>query len=150
MRGLIFKTTKFYSQDLEKSNWPPAIKGKQDFDNKRKDFEDVICIWLCVEKDDKEEYIDDLMDRIISLNDQFYNLEKVVLLPFGHLSRNLAHPDLSIKLIDFLADKLKGSGFKVYKMSFGTHKSIGFDIAGHLGGVSYFEFPYDGHKPNVE
>lgn len=150
MRGLIFKTTKFYSQDLEKSNWPPVIKGKQDFDSERKDFINVICIWICIEKDDKDEYLNSVLKRIISLNDQFYNLDEIVLMPFGHLSRNLAHPDLAKKLIDEMAVKLSEAGFKVSKMSFGTHKLYGFDIAAHRGGTSYFEFPYDGRKPTIE
>lgn len=150
MRGLIFKTTKFYSQDLEKSNWPPAIKGKQDFDGARKDFENIICIWICVEKEDKNQYVDRLVKRVISLNEQFYNMQEIIVMPFGHLSRNLAHPDLAKKLIDDLAAKLSEAEFKVNKMSFGTHKLYGFDMAGHLGGTSYFEFPYDGHKPAIE
>ena len=150
MRGLIFKTTTFYSQDLEKSNWPPAIKGKQDFDPKRKDFQNIICIWICIEKGDTNEYTDSLVERVSLLNEQFYNLSEVVVMPFGHLSHNLANPDLAKKLIGELANKLEGAGFKkVSKMSFGTHKLYGFDIAGHLGGTSYFEFPYSGKKPEV-
>lgn len=149
MRGLIFKTKGFKSLDLERSNRPTEIIGKQDFDKDQKDFkQNTICVWICVEKDDKKSYIDELVERINYLNKQFYNLQEIIILPFGHLSRNLAHPDLSVKLINNLVTKLEKE-LKVHKMSFGTHKEVGFNIAGHPGGISYFEFPYSGKKPKV-
>jgi Archaea-specific editing domain of threonyl-tRNA synthetase len=149
MRGLIFKTNRFYSQDTEKSSWPPSIKGKQDFDQTRKTFNNVICIWLCIEKTDRGSYIDNLVERITTLNDQFYKLDEIVILPFGHLSNNLAHPILARQLIDEMVNKLRQRNFSVEKMSFGTHKLYEFDIAGHRAATSYFEFPYSGRKPEV-
>lgn len=95
MRGLIIKTSRFYFKDREKSTWPKGIGNYREFDKKGKNFTNLITIWLCVEKDDKEEYLDNLLNRIIELNETFYHLKEALVIPFGHMSNNLASPEES-------------------------------------------------------
>ena len=82
MRGLIVKTARFYFKDKEKSTWPKGIRNYRESDKEGKNFTNLITVWLCVEKDDKEEYLYDLLNRIRQLNETFYHLKKAL---FKHL-----------------------------------------------------------------
>ena len=148
MRGLIIKTSRFYSKDREKSTWPKGISKYRNFDQAAEEFSNVICVWLCVEKGDKEKYLTDLVQRVKELNATFYHLSHVVVLPFAHLSRNLARPKTAREFIAKLA-ALLGNSFTVDTITFGTHKDLIFEIPGQPAGVSYFEFPYSGKKPQT-
>lgn len=64
MRGLIVKTARFYFKDKVKSTWSKGIRNYREFDKEGKDFTNLITIWVCLEKDDKEEYLLDLLKRI--------------------------------------------------------------------------------------
>ncbi len=150
MRGLIVKADKFYFKDKEKSTWPEGIKEYQGFEKEGKEFSDVINVWVCIEKDDKKSYVQKLSERIKDLNDTFYKLSDVVVLPFGHLSNRLADPETTLELINFLVDLLKQLNFKVDLATFGTHKDLKFEIPGQPAQMSYFEFPYSGKKPEVD
>ncbi len=149
MRGLIIKTSKFYSKDREKSTWPSGILKESTFEKGAREFVNVVTVLVCIEKGDKEDYIDELVARVKSLNDQFYKLSHIVVVPFGHLSHNLEGPIRAKSLIDELAQQLKKAKFNVDLISFGTHKDLSFDIPGQPAEVSYFEFPYSGKKPEI-
>lgn len=150
MRGLIVKADKFYFKDREKSTWPKGIKEFQNFEKEGKEFSNVINVWVCVEKDDKKDYVQKLAERIKELNDTFYKLSDVVVLPFGHLSNRLADPKTTLELLNFLVDLLKKLNFKVDLATFGTHKDLKLEIHGQPAEVSYFEFPYSGIKPKIK
>jgi len=141
MRGLIVKTGHFYFKDKVKSTRPKGIKKHREFDKEGKSFTNLITIWLCVEKDDKEEYLYDLLKRIQELNETFYHLEEALVIPFGHMSNNLASPSYSKELLEKLTELLKKENFKVDRVTFGTHKDLAFEIPGQPAQVSYFEFP---------
>ncbi len=148
MRGLIIKTDRFYFKDREKSTWPKGIKDYQNFEKEGKEFSNVINVWVCVEKDDRENYIINLVRRIKELNDNFYKLSHVVVLPFGHLSNKLANPKKAKEFLDKIVELLQRD-FKVDAVTFGTHKDLILEIPGQPAEVSYFEFPYSGKKPKV-
>ena len=149
MRGLIVKTARFYFKDRSKSTRPEGIKDYQNFDHSAEEFRNVISVWVCIEKDDKEDYLEDLVDRVRELNEKFYHMKHVLVLPFGHLSRNLAPPKKARQFIINLSKLLQKSGFTVDTVTFGTHKDLVFEIPGQPAEVSYFEFPYSGQKPRV-
>ena len=149
MRGLIVRTNYLYSKDIRKSTWPEDISDYSNFDKKPKEFSNVINLWICIEKEDKEQYLKSLIKRIKDLNKQFYKLNHIVVLPFAHLSNNLAHPQKSRELLSKLVDLLKKEKFQVDIISFGTHKNFNFEMPGQPAAVSYFEFPYLGKKPKV-
>lgn len=141
MRGLIVKTDRFYFKDKKKSTWPKGIENYREFDKEGKSFTNLITIWLCVEKNDKEEYLYDLLSRIQELNETFYHLKKALVIPFSHMSNNLASPSHSKELLEKLTELLKKENFKVDRVTFGTHKDVVFEIPGQPAQMSYFEFP---------
>jgi threonyl-tRNA synthetase len=65
--------------------------------------------------------------------------KNIVILPFAHLSNNLANSEDGIKAIDFIEEKLK-QDYHVIRAHFGSHKSLLLDIYGHPGNARYREF----------
>jgi len=149
MRGLIIKTKRFYSKDIERSTWPKGIAKVRNFNKEGRDFKNVIAVLVCAENGDTSAYVRQLVKRVLDLNSQFYKLKQIVVVPFAHLSHNLAGPQIAKELIDELAALLRKEKFNVDVISFGTHKDLAFEIPGQVGEVSYFEFPYSGKKPNT-
>ena len=149
MKGIIWRFKRFESEDVKKSTWPKEIKKYQEFEKEAKKFLDVIGIWLCIEKDDKEEYLNFLVERVIKLNNQLYKLKKIVILPFVHLSNRIEEPKKSKEIFEKLVERLKEKGFETYRISFGTHKRLLWEIPGQIGEASYFEFPYSGEKLKI-
>ena len=149
MRGIIWRLKRFESEDILKSSWPKGIKEHADFEKNVKKFENVVCIWLCVEKDDKEGYLDSLVERATELNEQFYKFNKAIVLPFAHLSNKLEKPKRAKEILNKLTEKLRERSFEVDRITFGTHKRALWEISGNVADVSYYEFPYSGEKPKV-
>ena len=65
--------------------------------------------------------------------------ENIVLMPFVHLSNNIADSKKSIRSIDFLEDSLKDD-FKILKSHFGYHKELLLHTFGHKTNVRFREF----------
>ena len=149
MKSIIWRVKKIESEDIRKSTWPKGIREYREFKKNIEKFHDVIGVWLCIEESDKEEYLDSLVERIINLNNQFYKLKKIVVVPFAHLSNKLEHPEKSKKLFEKLTEKLKEKNFETYRITFGTHKRFLWEVMGQVAGASYFEFPFSGQKFNV-
>lgn len=141
MRGIIWQTKRFEFEDEEKSNRPPGIKKLSEMSKGRKIFTDVVCIWLCIEKDDKDNYINSLLLRFRELNQKFYKSEKVLILPFAHMSNNLEEPARAKEVLDKAVNMFKEKGFLTDRASFGTHKNVLWEIGGSIAEASYFEFP---------
>lgn len=147
MKGIIWRFKKFESEDAAKSTLPKGIWKHREFKKGAARFSDVIGVWLCIEKDDKEEYLKSLIKRIIELDNQYYNnLKKIVILPFAHLSNKLESPEKSKELLEKLREELREKGFEVYRMSFGTRKRLLFETRGQAAECCYFEFPHLGEK----
>lgn len=149
MRSIIWCFSRFESEDIKKSTWPSGIREHREFEKGVKEFYDGIGIFLCIEKDDREEYLNALTERIVELNNRFYKLKQVIILPFVHLSNKIEHPKRAKQIIEKLNEKLQEKGFKTHRISFGTHKRFLWEIPGQVAEVSYFEQPYSGEKPKV-
>lgn len=140
MKGIIWRLQKMESEDIKKSTWPEGISKHREFEKEKKEFHDIIGIFLCIEEGDKEIYLNSLVRRVTDLNSQFYKLNKIVIVPFGHLSNKLEKPKQAKELIDKAVQKLKANGFEVNRVSFGTHKRLLWEIPGQPAAASYFEF----------
>ncbi|UCD04422.1 MAG: hypothetical protein JSW73_02195 [Candidatus Woesearchaeota archaeon] len=90
--------------------------------------------------------MEQLVKRIEELNNQFYKLNKILVIPFVHLSNKIATPKKALGFVKKLEQILKKKDFNVQSLSFGTCKKFLFEIPGQPADVSYFEFPYSG-KP---
>jgi len=85
--------------------------------------------------------LEELADRIVSVNSRFYNLQKAVVVPFGHLSNKLEDPEIAKQLLDKLVSILNKFNLKTERISFGTHKRFLWETRGQVAEASYFEFP---------
>jgi len=63
---------------------------------------------------------------------------RVILLPFAHLSGDLADPDTSLTIIQRLADIL--CDLQPTRAHFGSDKKLLLDIYGHKGSVRFRQF----------
>ena len=65
---------------------------------------------------------------------------KVVIVPFAHLSNNLGNTKESLEILKKIETKLKRSRLKTMRAHFGSNKSLHLDIYGHPGNARYREF----------
>ena len=55
MKGIIWRFKKFEYRDTKKSNFPKGVKKVSDFHEAVEIFGESIAIFICIEKEDKEE-----------------------------------------------------------------------------------------------
>jgi hypothetical protein len=65
--------------------------------------------------------------------------KKVVLLPFAHLSSNLASTKDSLTVLETIQDEVEKE-YTVDRGHFGSHKELLLDTYGHAGNVRFREF----------
>jgi len=149
MRGIIWQTKRFEYEDESKSEKPQGIEKLSEMSKGRRVFTDVVCIWLCIEKGDKDDYLNSLFLRFYDLNQEFYKSKKVLILPFAHMSNNLEEPAIAKEILDKAIKIFNQKGMPAERASFGTHKSVLWEIGGSIAEASYFEFPHQIRKPPV-
>lgn len=140
MRGMFWYCNKFVFEDTAKSTRPSKIK---DLDIKLSNgmFRNTLLIFLCVEKGDKIEFLNKVVERTNELNEKFYKTGSIVVFPFVHMSNNIEEPGTANKFCDELVEILKRNKYNVSKTTFGTHKKAVFERPGTPADVSYFEYP---------
>lgn len=119
----------------------PNSKVSQEFSNS-------LAAFVCVETwDDKSEYISNAVKIIVDhLN--MIKRERVVIIPFAHLSVYLASFKIATKVLNNICKKLQSEGFEIGRSSFGYHKKFSVVlknaiIFGHPGSVAYRRIPND-------
>ena len=65
--------------------------------------------------------------------------ENIVLMPFVHLSNNIADSEKCMEAVDFLSGALQGN-FKILRSHFGYHKELLIHTFGHKTNVRFREF----------
>jgi hypothetical protein len=136
MKALLFHF-KRYGIKIEKlSNRPEGIVPEK-IGKKRQGCRDCIVVMLTVEKDDKSESIEKISSEIVKMSKEVGD-KNVVILPFAHLSRNLAPSSKTIDTISKIEDIL-GSDFNIIRGHFGSHKSLLLDVYGHPGNARWRE-----------
>ena len=66
--------------------------------------------------------------------------EKIVVVPFAHLSSKIAGSEKGLKVFKLVEAKLKAKKLAVKRAHFGSNKSILLDVFGHAGNVRFREF----------
>lgn len=104
-------------------------------------FKDTLAVFICIEDDDKEAYCENAAKEIRKLLDMLNSPRDITIIPFAHLSSNIASPHKAISLIHKLANQLKASNLNVNIISFGYHKEfeLHFLARGHPGSVAFRE-----------
>ncbi len=138
MRTLILHANKFESKIVSNSNRPYGIKP-EDRDSSIDNLEDGLVILFCVENDDTTDRVDALYNEIIKTSSEL-KINKLMISPFVHLSKNIAKPEIAKQLYYNLLSKFENTNFVIKTSAFGYNKSLLLDVKGHPGSFRYREF----------
>ncbi len=134
------------SQDLVRSTKPHGIADYREYDRIARSFENAWGVFATVEAGDDRacaEWLATTTRDIIGLRDR---ADMVVVLPFAHLSNNLAPPVLSRVVLDLSVSALRRVGLVAERITFGTSKWLRWDISSAALNDSYVEYG-QGHTP---
>ena len=138
MKALLFHC-KEYGVKIERlANRPENIVPEK-VEEKEQTSENCIVALITIEKGDKIKQTCFRLTKEISKMSKEVGHNKIVILPFAHLSNNLASSKDGIKAINLIEEELKKE-FNVVRAHFGSHKSLLLDIYGHPGNARYREF----------
>ena len=138
MRALLFHCHNYGVKIDGLANRPKDITPEE-VKEKEQSCKDCIVVLTTIEKEDKiEQFCSQLVDEITKMSKEVGH-KNIVILPFAHLSNNLAKAKDGIKAMTLIEDKLK-KNYKVIRAHFGSHKSLLLDIYGHPGNARYREF----------
>ena len=139
MRALLFHCQNYGVKIDRLANRPEDITPEE-VKEKEQNCKDCVVALITVEKEDKiEQFCSQLVDEIAKMSDEVGH-EDIVILPFAHLSNNLAKAKDGIKAMQIVEDSLREKNYKVMRAHFGSHKSLLLDIHGHPGNARYREF----------
>jgi len=100
----------------------------------RRDFQDVVLAFVCVEIYDGPQELRDLVEEFGRLA-ELLGRRRIVLCPNVHLSMDRAPEQEAAPLIAQLEVLLSTAGFEVHTLSFGYHKQFGMECRGNVGSV---------------
>ncbi|HNR44946.1 MAG TPA: threonine--tRNA ligase [Methanofastidiosum sp.] len=92
-------------------------------------MEDCLSVFVAVEEGDDDSVIDKAFNEVAEVSKSVKS-DKVFLYPYAHLSNNLAPPDIAIKLLKDLENKLK-TEYEVKRAPFGYYKAFKVSCKGH-------------------
>jgi len=143
MRGLILHCREFRFRDVEKSTKPSGISAVVRGQNMGEGrYQHRVVILACIEEGDTEEIINKAGEHILHMADEWHSGNRdILILPFAHLSRNIASPNTANELIQLLTGYLKERAGSAELITFGTHKEVMYDVYGYPRATSYFQFP---------
>ena len=121
------------------SNRPEDITPEEVVENEQS-CKDCVVALVTVEKNDDAEKTSSGLSKEVAKMCQEVGHKNIVILPFAHLSNNLAKAKDGIKIISLIEDNLKKEWSVIMRAHFGSHKSLLLDIYGHPGNARYREF----------
>ncbi len=102
----------------------------EDVEKKLSRFENIVVLFTCVENGDNESIarksIEDVKNYLGKLK-----LNKILIYPYAHLSRDLAKPPDALKVITEMESYAKQLKIEVYRAPFGWSKQYNLKIKGH-------------------
>lgn len=142
MKGLILHCRKFSFKDIENSTKPAGISQTlTDRELTRGMFEKRVVILTCIEDSDSEAILNEAVAHVHHMASEWHHgNHDLIVLPFGHLSRNIAKPPKSKDLMITFVKALEQKCNKVELITFGSHKEWMVDVYGYPRATSWFEF----------
>ncbi len=138
-----YQCSSCYFEDKEPSTRidPATISAPQT----RVSFNDVLVVFVCVERYDGREELEQAAAEFDALAD-LLGKRPIVLCPNVHLSIDKAPEKQAVFLIGELEKMLKERGFNIHRLSFGYHKKYGLECNGNVGSVVGRRFYGSEHK----
>lgn len=138
MRSLLFHCKDYETKIIKLANRPNNIIPEK-VNGNRKECKDCIVVLVTVEKGDNTiEIIPKISEEIMKMSEEIKR-KSVVILPFAHLSNNLASAKEGINFINELEKALSGE-LDIIRDHFGSHKELLLSLYGHPGNARYREF----------
>lgn len=97
----------------------------------------VLFSMVTIEAADDDRIADDMASEIFKLNGMFHPAAGVHIVPFGHLSSDLANPRMARDLVDVVAAAVERRGCVVSVATFGFHKHLTMVVPPYKGSVAY-------------
>lgn len=138
MRSLFFHCKNYRTKIESLSDRPSEILPEK-VDEDEQSCKNCIVALITVERQDNPEKTSlGVADEILKMSQETGH-NTVVILPFAHLSNNLAESKVAIQTIDLIENILKEK-VEVLRAHFGSHKELLIDVYGHPGNARYREF----------
>lgn len=127
-------------KDERPSTRPPGIHPREPTKSNA-EHEDVLLIFVSVEKGDTAVDAVTAASVAAELTTQNGARNGCVIMPFAHLSQKLAPPEDARDLLASLFEEVRSRGCEVTLASFGFHKLLELSMTalGHPGSVAYRE-----------
>lgn len=93
-------------------------------------FENIVVLFTCVEKNDNKNIAKKAIEDLKSYLEKL-KLNKILIYPFAHLSRDLAKPLDALDIIKEMEVQAKDLGIETYRAPFGWTKQYSLKIKGH-------------------
>jgi len=137
MKALIFHCKEYKIQIEKLANRPKDVEPEE-ITERKQESRNCIAAFITVEKKDDIETVSSEISKEIIKTCKEVGRDEVVIVPFAHLSNNLAKSKDAKQAIDLIEEHLKDK--KVIRTHFGSHKSLLLNVYGHVGAVRFREF----------
>ncbi len=107
-----------------------AIKEAEEIELAKKKIEECVVVFCAVEEKD-EKGIENSAFEEISFICSRLKCNKIVLYPFVHLTSKPAPPEKALEILKELENKLRNSGYDVFRAPFGWYKAFTIKCKGH-------------------
>ncbi|MCK9595804.1 threonine--tRNA ligase [Candidatus Pacearchaeota archaeon] len=114
-----------------------------------KSVKEALVVLTAVEKQDKDvkKVVEKFVENVADVAKQV-NTEKIVLYPYAHLSKDLASPEIAIKVLEESEKELKKK-FDVVRAPFGYYKEFELKVKGHPLSELSREISVEGGKEEI-
>jgi threonyl-tRNA synthetase len=121
-----------HSDFLEFEAQRKAIQSAEEVREKKKRVEDVLVVFIAVEKADEANPDGVVAKLVADVRDTFNKVKakSIALYPYAHLSSNLGSPKVAQEILNKAYESLKGE-YRVVKAPFGWYKSFTLACKGH-------------------
>jgi threonyl-tRNA synthetase len=142
MTGLILHCKRFNYRDRRNSTKPAGIGDAVAMRQlTAQASHNVVVIFTCIEGGDTDSDITAAAEHADHMIREWHRAASaVVVLPFAHLSRDIAKPSTSIPNLDAFVEHLRMHGHITSLATFGSHKDWMVDVLGYPRATSWFEF----------
>ena len=142
MTGLILHCKRFSYRDRRNSTKPTgignAVVGRP---LTTQAYRNAVVILTCIESGDTESDIAAAAQHTDHMIREWHRAAStVVVLPFAHLSQDIAKPSTSMPSLDIFVGHLRTHGHVASLATFGSHKDWMVDVLGYPRATSWFEF----------
>ena len=93
-------------------------------------YNDIWAVFICVEKIDehRDEIPGEAAEKVISFLAKHQEKNKIIIVPFAHLTNKLANPKIAYNIIKEVHRRLIQKGLDVREFGFGWHRTLAMEI----------------------